>query len=66
MITIQYLLLSLAALLLGCDFALNKSYQRIYDATPKSAFLFNSLLGLATFIIYFVAKGFKPVFTLYS
>lgn len=66
MITIQYLLLSLAALLLGCDFALNKSYQRIYDATPKSAFLFNSLLGLATFIIYFVAKGFKPEFTLYS
>ena len=65
-LTIQYLLLSLAALLLGVDFALNKTYQRIYDATPKSAFLFNSLLCLATFIIYFAAKGFNPELTLYS
>ena len=62
----QYALLSLAALLLGVDFALNKVYQKIYGATPKSSFLFNSLLGLVTFIIYFIAKGCKPELTLYS
>lgn len=62
----DYLMLTGAAVLLGADFALNKIYQKHYGTAPKEAFLFNSLLGLITAVIFFMINGFKLDFSLYS
>lgn len=61
-----YMMLTASALLLGADFALNKIYQRINGTAPKAAFLFNSLLGLITAVIFFCINGFRLDFSLYS
>lgn len=61
-----YLMLTVSAMLLGADFALNKIYQRIYGTAPKTVFLFNSLLGLITTGIFFAVNGFHLNFSLYS
>lgn len=55
-----------AALLLGVDFALNKVYQKFYGISPRSAFFFNSLLGIVTAVIFFCINGFSFHFSLYS
>lgn len=65
-LTINFIMLAIAALLLGADFALNKVYQRAYGATPKSPFYFNALLGLFTFLVFFAANGFRLAFTPFS
>lgn len=61
-----YMMLTLSAMLLGIDFALNKIYQRNYGTSPKAVLLFNSLLGLTTAVIFFAFNGFKLRFSLYS
>lgn len=61
-----YLMLTGAAMLLGADFALNKIYQKFYGTAPKSAFFFNSLLGLITAVIFFCINGFRFDFSIYS
>lgn len=61
-----YLMLTGAAMLLGADFALNKIYQRIYGTSPKAAFLFNSLLGIVTAVIFYCINGFALEFSLFS
>ena len=53
-------------MLLGADFALNKTYQKIYGTAPKAAFFFNSILGLITAVIFFAINGFKLEFSVYS
>ena len=60
------MLLILADMLMGADFALNKIYQRIYSTAPKAAFFFNALLGLITAVIFFVINGFSLKFSIYS
>lgn len=48
----NYILLCVSSFLLALDFVLNKIYQNLFGATPKSTFLFNSLLGLFTALIF--------------
>lgn len=62
----DYLLLSLAALLLAADFALNKLYQRRAGTSLAAGFRFNSLLGLFTALVFWVMGGFSIHFSLYS
>lgn len=62
----QYLMLVSAAILLSLDFAVNKYYQSFAGTGAKAAFLFNSLLGAFTALIFFAFNGFKLSFTPYS
>ena len=55
----QYIMLTLAALLLAMDFAINKIYQKLRGTSPKASLFFNSILGLATAIIFFAINKFK-------
>lgn len=59
-------MLVFSALLLGINFAFNKLYQKLYGTSLCAAFLFNALLGLATAAIFFIFKGFKINFCIYS
>ena len=63
---IQYLLLTLATLLLAVDFSFNKIYQKTKGTSPASGFGFNALLGLFTAIIFFWINGFKADFSVFS
>ena len=62
----QYIMLTSAALLLAMDFAMNKIYQKLRGTSPESSLLFNSVLGLATAIIFFAVNKFKLSFSPYS
>ena len=62
----NYIMLVVAAMLLSADFAMNKFYQRLRGTSPKASLFFNSILGLSTAIIFFVANKFKISFTPYS
>lgn len=62
----QYVMLTLAAMLLAVDFVLNKIYQKAKGTSPRAGFGFNSLLGLFTAIIFFVIDGFKIECSVYS
>lgn len=62
----QYLMLTLAGLLLAMDFALNKIYQKSQGTSPESALFFNSVLGLTTAIVFFAVNGFKLSLSPYS
>ena len=63
---VQYLMLTLATLLLAVDFSFNKIYQKTKGTSPASGFGFNALLGLFTSIIFFLINGFKVDFSLFS
>lgn len=63
---LQYLMLTSAALLLAMDFAMNNIYRKLRDASPKASLFFNTILGLATAVIFFAVNGFKLSFSLYS
>lgn len=62
----DYLMLLGATLLLAVDFSLNKVYQKINGASPKSAFGFNALLGLFSALVFFAIGGFKFSFSGFS
>ena len=62
----QYMMLTSAALLLAMDFAMNKIYQKLRGTSLKASLLFNSVLGLATAIIFFAVNKFKLSFSPYS
>lgn len=62
----QYMMLTSAALLLAMDFAMNKIYQKLRGTSPKESLFFNSILGLATAIIFFAVNKFKLSFSPYS
>ena len=60
------MMLTSAALLLAMDFAMNKIYQKLRGTSLKASLLFNSVLGLATAIIFFAVNKFKLSFSPYS
>ena len=62
----QYMMLTSAALLLAMDFAMNKIYQKLRGTSPETSLFFNSVLGLATAIIFFAVNNFKLSFSPYS
>lgn len=62
----QYMMLTSAALLLAMDFAMNKIYQKLRGTSPTETLFFNSVLGLATAIIFFAVNKFKLSFSPYS
>ena len=62
----QYIMLTSAALLLAMDFTMNKIYQKLRGTSPKVSLFFNSVLGLATAIIFFAVNNFKLSFSPYS
>lgn len=59
-------MLTSAALLLAMDFTMNKIYQKLRGTSPKVSLFFNSVLGLATAIIFFAVNNFKLSFSPYS
>lgn len=61
-----YLLLIVASMLLVTECALNKIYQGIYGTAPKVVFLYSSITGILTGIIFFIINEFKIDFSLYS
>ena len=63
---IYFIMLIVATILMAVNFSFNKLYQKRKGTSPKAAFMFNSLFGLFTATIYFVANGFKVDFSLYS
>jgi len=63
---LQYIMLTSAALLLAMDFTMNKIYQKLRGTSPKVSLFFNSVLGLATAIIFFAVNNFKLSFSPYS
>ncbi len=62
----QYIMLVIAAMLLGADFAVNKVYQKAYGSSIGSSLTFNMLSGIFTAIFFFVIGGFKAEFTVFS
>ena len=62
----QYVMLTLAAVLLACDFAINKLYQRFAGASLKAGLRFNAILGLLTVPIFWVIGGFSFEFSWFS
>ena len=62
----DYIILTVAALFIAGDFAINKLYQKRSGTSLRAGFLFNALLGLFTAIIFFVANGFKLNFSIFS
>ena len=62
----QYIMLTISALLLAVNFALNKVYQGIKGTSPATGFGFSSLSGLFTAVVFFVINGFKLNFSWYS
>lgn len=62
----SYIMLTSAAFLLAMDFALNKLYQKLRGTSPKVSLFFNSVLGLATAVIFFVMNKCRFSFSSYS
>ena len=63
---INYLLITLAALMLAFTFSLQNKYQKIAGGSQKAAMIYNLCLSIVTAIVFFVINGFKLEFTLYS
>lgn len=63
---IYYILIFLAALGTGLNFAVTKVYQLKQGNSIQSGVIFNSLVGLVGSLIYFVVGGFKIEFTIFS
>ncbi|MBO5294849.1 MAG: DMT family transporter [Clostridia bacterium] len=62
----DYLLLLLAALLLACDFAMNKLYQKQAGTSLRAGFGFNAVVGILTAVLCFCINGFTFHFSWYS
>lgn len=62
----QYIMLTLAALLLAVNFSLTKVYQSIEGTAPKAGVGFTSLLGLFTAVVFYALNGFEINITVYS
>ena len=62
----NYLLVTIATLLLAFDFSLSKKYQSLEGAAPISGLKFNAFIGLFTAIIFFAISGFKIQFSAFS
>lgn len=62
----DYALLSLAALMLAVDFAINKLYQQKAGTGLLKGLKFNALHGLCSTVVFFVATGFHVSLSLFS
>ena len=62
----NYLLVTIATLLLAFDFSLSKKYQSLEGAAPISGLKFNAFIGLFTALIFFAISGFKFQFSAFS
>lgn len=62
----QFIILTVAAMLLGADFAVKKLYQSEFGTSIRVSLIFNVFLGLFTAVMFFVANGFKTDLTLFS
>ncbi len=61
-----YILLTIAVLLQAMDFVLCKLYQKLVGADSLSVLRFNALLGLCTFIVFWILNGFRLSISPYS
>lgn len=59
-------MLTLSALFLAADFSMNKIYQKLRGTSLRASLFFNSILGFATAIIFFIVNRFKLSFSPYS
>lgn len=62
----DYIMLTLSALFLAADFSVNKVYQKLRGTSLRASLFFNSILGFATAIIFFIVNRFKLSFSPYS
>ncbi len=62
----DYILLIVAVVLLGADFSCNKLYQGSFGASLCSSFLYNSLVGLLSTVVFFILNGFSLSVTPFS
>lgn len=63
---IWYVLIFLAAIGYAVNFALTKVYQLNQGNEPKTGIVFNLLVGIVGFLIYFAICGFKIEITVFS
>ena len=56
---IYYLMLIAAVIMLAGNFAFTKLYQKTEGESVESGLKFNIILGIFTFVIFFVINGFK-------
>lgn len=61
-----YILIIASALFNSINFAVNKCFQKTSGSSYKSNLAFNSLLGLFTFLVFFIINGFKFKITVFS
>jgi len=62
----DYLLVTIATLLLAFDFSLSKKYQSLDGDAPISGLKFNAFIGIFTALIFFAISGFKIQFSAFS
>ena len=62
----QYVLLTVAVMLLAVNFSFNKIYQKKAGTTLSTSLYFNCLSGLFTAVVFFVVNGFRLEFSAYS
>lgn len=62
----EYLMLSVAALLLGVNFTLNKIYQNHNGTGIRSVLFFNTCFGLVNAVMFFLLNGCTLHLTWYS
>ena len=62
----QFIMLTLAAVLLAVDFSISKQYQKKAGTSPAAGFRFSALQGLFTIAIFFLMNGCKFSFSGYS
>ncbi len=61
-----YAMLTFAVILLAFNFALTKLYQKKNGVSEKAGYLFNSMVGLFTALIFFASNGFTVNITPFS
>ena len=62
----NYILVTIATILLAFDFAISKKYQALEGTDLPAGLRFNAMNGLCTAVIFFVLSGFQTKFSLYS
>ena len=61
-----YAMLTFAVILIAFNFTLTKLYQKKNGVSEKAGYLFNSLVGLFTALIFFASNGFTVNITPFS
>lgn len=66
MVTLSYLYVVLATVLLSLEFALNKKYQALEGVSPVAGLRFNALSGLLSAVIMWIISGFQLEWSAFS